>query len=83
MTPEDRRLSEIAARLAVATPGPWLIAYSNRLGPAQVSSAHKIDGRYMLVGVLGLTSDADFIAHAHDDIQWLLEQLGATGRGRI
>lgn len=83
MTPEDRRLSEIAARLAEVTARPWCCLAVDEKGRAQVVSEGFESGRAPLIGVFPRAADARFVANAPEDVAWLLEQLGAAWRGRI
>jgi hypothetical protein len=70
----DDRLNEIAQRTAKATPGPWKAQPRLYNGPAfvhvasddTVVSAHQDD------------PDAQFIANAPCDVQWLLAQVDQT-----
>ncbi|MGA4875934.1 hypothetical protein [Streptomyces lydicamycinicus] len=73
----DDRLTEIAARAAAATPGPW----TNYGTDLYRSSA---TGGFRLMDLLGsLTPEADnqsfrnasFVAAAREDVPWLLAQL--------
>lgn len=79
------RLAEIKARLAAATPGPW----AEQLHP-EISPPHKprVHGHMdtTLVCEVGNAEDwvraydewqanADFIAHAPEDIAWLVAEL--------
>jgi hypothetical protein len=73
------RLAEIRARLEAATPGPWEWDY-NTLGSdiAEVAEPSLTCGRYCIGGSVRIdikADDAQFIAHAPEDIAWLLEQL--------
>lgn len=66
----DRR-AEIEARLAAATPGPWEITGGGEYvsGPGIIVAPD--DG--------GVTdADANLIAHAPDDLRWLLDALAAA-----
>jgi hypothetical protein len=72
------RLSEIRARLDKATPGPWeVVGY----GTSGVTIAHPNEG-YHDLNVLKTTddwppnaADAELIAHAPEDIQWLAGEV--------
>lgn len=73
----NKRLAEIAERVAKATPGPWEIAgcdgqligvngpngFNHDLGP--------IHGQLQVHGM----NDADFIASAREDVPWLLAEI--------
>jgi len=63
------RLSEIRARCEVATPGPWQWSKS-KWGVVMIFNAI---GRALLGGEEG-AKNASFIAHAREDIPYLLEQ---------
>ncbi|MCZ1014039.1 hypothetical protein [Streptomyces noursei] len=64
------RLTEIAARVAAATPGPWL--QRSDAGIVTDSDGHPL----AVFGTSGPhCADAAFIAHAPEDVPWLLEQL--------
>jgi hypothetical protein len=63
------RLQEIRARLDAATPGPWIIhedEETGQLDPWDDDGMHPI---------LDSQSNADLIAHAPDDIAWLLQEV--------
>lgn len=75
------RLAAIEHRLAQATPGPWTAFGVGEGYPAQVLSARIVEGRAMLVGVYPLAADAAFMAHAREDVQWLVTQLRAREHG--
>lgn len=74
------RLSEIKARLDAATPGKWEVEY---LGPSEeelnVVAGVSTNGKSIIQTDAGyyppLQPDANFIAHARDDIPWLIEQI--------
>lgn len=61
-------LEDIKNRLAAATPGPWeLLGGNEYISPIGITVAPD-DG--------GVTSrDAEFIAHAPEDIAWLLGEV--------
>lgn len=72
----DDRPTEIAAREAAATPGPW----RQRSDAGIVTDA---DGQPLAVfGTSGPhCADAEFIAHAPEDVRWLLAEVKRlTGR---
>jgi ubiquinone biosynthesis protein UbiJ len=73
------RLAEIRARLDAATPGPWRLI--KPLSTASRNVLHNVVrdtipnhseemGEYR-----GRWMDADLIAHAPDDIAWLLDEV--------
>ncbi len=76
------RLAEIQARLDAATPGPWVTKPGVSLAWSELVLApvpgH--DGYMALVAdtkdsFFNNHDDADFIAHAPDDLAWLLERV--------
>lgn len=71
------RLAAIEHRLAQATPGPWAAFGLGEGYPAQVLSARIVEGRAMLVGVFPLAADAAFMAHAREDVEWLVARVRA------
>ena len=75
---DKRRISEIRARCEAATPGRWVwfrdSILASEKGGFVLSSCLYNDGSEL--GYLDITQgDADFIAHAREDIPWLLDQL--------
>lgn len=73
--PIRQRLTEIRGRLDKATTLPWW------QGPHYRTDVHSIMGRVAVVGNLGAPqaiADAEFIAHAREDIPYLLDQLAAA-----
>ncbi|MFF7411566.1 hypothetical protein [Streptomyces lydicus] len=72
----DDRLTEIAARVAAATPGPWL----QRSDAGIVTDAE--DHPLAVFGTSGPHCvDAEFTAHAPEDVRWLLAEVKRlTGR---
>jgi hypothetical protein len=68
------RMDSIRARLEAATPGPWLVRGGQLTSRFSVGS---VDGHP--VGLTYAPADADFVAHARDDIEWLLDQLEQIG----
>lgn len=72
----DDRLTEIAARAAAATPGPWL----QRPDAGIVADAD--DHPLAVFGTSGPhCADAKFVAHAREDVRWLLAEVKRlTGR---
>lgn len=82
-TDDARRLAEIRARADAASPGPWSLS---RI------TAHDSDGEYCgtdnylidagreEIGGLDLDDDAEFAAHARDDIPYLLDLVAARDK---
>lgn len=66
MNGEDR-VTEIAGRVAAATEGPWA-SLGYHILDGDVPQTH-------LGEVFSTPSDAEFIAHAREDIPYLLERL--------
>lgn len=74
MSDATQRLAEIEARVAAATPGPWRTWNDGHVGC--------IDGH--IGGIFAPTAgsqsyrrmpDARFVAHAREDVPWLIERL--------
>lgn len=71
----DRCIQEIRERHAASTPGEW---YPNRDGSFHDVRIHDDDPSTLVDGmVAGLmeATDAEFIAHAHQDVPWLLAEI--------
>ena len=73
-----QRLSEIAARVNKATPGPWIRCPI--MGWAHIISEptnKKVTGTYDLDegGICSTEKDSDFIRHARQDIPFLLAEV--------
>ncbi len=68
----EKRIAEIRARLAAATPGPWDVLKSTgpdevwEIGPIHSTRDGALDAR---------DADVDFVAHAAEDIPWLIANL--------
>jgi hypothetical protein len=90
---EADRIREIKARLAVATPGPWASAWdkerSEMYDPIVYSEAQGISEKdAFVVGVVYYDGDlvgcnqenAALIAHAPDDIRYLLDRVAMLER---
>jgi hypothetical protein len=79
-TPEDERVRAIQERVAKRTPGQWKWSLRARDDDAPGSVyAERFEGHAYAVAMCPryakkeqFTADADFIAHAPDDIAWLL-----------
>ena len=68
----DRR-AQIAARLAEATPGPWRVnRYDHGGGRAYIE-----EPRRTLIADLYQEGDREMLAHAPDDLRYLLDALAA------
>lgn len=68
------RLAEVAAREKNATPRPWW------QGPHYRNDVHSTTGRIAQIGQINAPAAIDnaaFIAHARQDVPWLIEQLSA------
>ncbi|MEU7597524.1 hypothetical protein AB0B79_31505 [Streptomyces sp. NPDC039022] len=71
----DDRLTQIKARVEAATPGPWHV---DRHEPSLSRLVRSHDGTLDIdFGYVGNCTqpDAEFVAHAPDDVQWLVNQL--------
>lgn len=65
------RIDEIRARVEAATKGPWFLSYPG-------TSVRAPNGNYLAeytTGEDGGTEDAEFIAHAREDVPQLLSLL--------
>lgn len=70
------RLAEIRARLVELTDGPWIAEYSGETEHCVIPhDAHSTREALALVRGYYATADAEFIAHAREDIPFLLDQL--------
>lgn len=82
---DEKRIAEIKARAEAATPAPWKMVPRAAL-PFLPTRDHvaDVDGHEVQPardGILGdQTADADFIAHAREDVPFLLEQLERAQR---
>ena len=70
----DLRFDDIARRLSEATPGPW------RCTPGagnyfRISHLGRVGFDSVVAGMYSNEADATFIAHARDDIEFLLSLL--------
>jgi hypothetical protein len=72
----ERRLGEIEAREKAATKGPWQ-NYYNRHAVFQSLAPYPQTDRVRDVAQAQTHADGDFIAHARQDIPWLVAQLRA------
>jgi hypothetical protein len=76
----DDRLAEIEARVAAATEGPWTSRVIDQrqyvMGPgASVALTGYVDDED--VPFDDVAADATFIAHARQDVPWLIAQVRA------
>jgi len=70
-----RRLGEIEARAAKATPGPWIWeGYSAGWGIVYAKVLRKAAGRYQICD-FATRDDAAFIACARESVSWLCETV--------
>jgi len=81
MTDLARRIDEIRRRCEAATPGPWVdMSTRHEVGPirsaetiAEICRDPELDDR---------EADRDFIAHAREDVPWLLNILATADQER-
>lgn len=77
ITPDE--LDEIAARAAVATPGPWKASVEGRdhdSGSDFIMTSDGMGGRGEDIEPSGATlADLDFIAHAREDVPRLVLEV--------
>lgn len=66
------RLQEIRARLDAATPGPWK---RDRHEILTVDVDDETGWETCIADAYGDPADADLIAHAPDDLRWLLDEV--------
>jgi hypothetical protein len=79
------RVAAIRARAEAATRGPWwtegVPAVYAKIPKGRPNGEGIIDCVYYGRKVPEAQANAEFIAHAREDIPWLLEQLARTGSG--
>lgn len=75
------RLSEIKARCDVATPGPW--EFSESAAEMWTSTGRSIIESTEGYGLAIKRADADFIAHAREDIPYLLAEIKRLERALV
>ena len=78
-----RRLDEIRDREQWASPGPWSlsrIAAHDSDGEYCGTDNYLIDANREEIGGLDLDDDAEFAAHARDDIPYLLDLVAARDK---
>lgn len=68
---DQKQFNEIKARVAKATPGPWVIEES-RFGSFNAAS---VDENYDLPACLMKANDADFVTNAREDVPALLVEV--------
>jgi len=86
----EKRIKEISERLQATTPGAWKVwepdeDYFGSDDPCIVSESGQYVAQTSYDGLNDretMIADAEFIAHAKDDIRFLLEQLGARKHNR-
>ena len=71
------RLDEIRARAEAATPGPWAAEREDDYEWIVVGGTYEPDCRYVIAdcGFDSPQSNATFIAHAREDIPYLLAEV--------
>jgi hypothetical protein len=74
----DNELTEIEARCAAATPGPW-IAGTHEFEPAVFPTTYAVDCPVAVCDPLHKDGDPAFIAHARTDIPLLLTHIREQG----
>lgn len=67
---DDERIETIRKRAEAATPGPWDAGLRSVCG-----EAFGEEGLWEWFGASPREHDADFIAHAREDIPWLLAEV--------
>lgn len=85
--PQNRAdlIAPIRARVEAATSGPWILDPERGDNPVRVWTDGDVDyfgeanSDYTIAYNI-VPEDADFIAHARDDIPWLLERLAQSER---
>ena len=76
----DQRIAEITARCEAATPGPWETALDVGKKYYIAPPSYGVRDFCYLSGGFDREQDASFIAHAREDIPYLLSQLAASQR---
>lgn len=80
----EERLRKIKERLRATTPGAWMVREIDEDSFDDTPGVRTVDGLYVAqTSYDGLSrtcrptmyADAEFIAHAKEDIEWLLERL--------
>ena len=75
MSITDKRLTDIRARLAAATEGPWSVDGPAQCGPGDTLTVYPVEDGGTLAYVQPSWDDAEFIAHAREDIPALLAEI--------
>lgn len=71
----DKRLTEIRARTEAATDGPWAVDGPAQCGPGDTLTVYPAEDGGALAYVQPSWDDAEFIAHAREDIPALLAEI--------
>lgn len=85
-----QRLDQIRARVDQATPGPWRVEnprnVSNDYGSSSCDGITAASGRELIITDSGYyppgVADAEFIAHAREDIPFLLAEIDRLSGAR-
>lgn len=75
---DEQRLAEIRSRADAATPGPWLVGGAPNATWQQVYCPR--DNNLNVVQSMRGGRDASFVAHAREDIPWLLDLVRQQAR---
>ena len=75
MSITDKRLTDIRARLAAATEGPWSVDGPAQCGPGDTLTVYPVEDGGTIAYVRPSWDDAEFIAHAREDIPALLAEV--------
>ncbi len=75
MSEITERLAAIRARVDEATPGPWM--YRGSFAPGRGSVVADSDTSYLFeaASLASVDPDTVFVAHAREDIPWLLAEV--------
>lgn len=76
------RIAEIRQRVEKATPGKWWASHDDDLRPQIITLGPSGEGPPDVVARLSYVRDDEFIAHAREDIPYLLEALHASEHAR-
>lgn len=75
------RIEEIKKRLEATTPGPWYFVFSDCNQSCELRGGkgeNLIEIKYKAIHIRD--RDADFISHAPEDMQFLLDELEAANK---